>query len=103
MFYCPEGAEEFSPGFQPWEPSNRAICPEGARDHATLDVSSPIVLVLETCRRVGGLRARGPLVPGVARTDDYSTIKNRERGRGRLVSSIGIDCILCGSLGDEGR
>jgi hypothetical protein len=27
MFY-PEGAEEFSPGFQPWEPSSKAIRPE---------------------------------------------------------------------------
>jgi hypothetical protein len=40
LFYCPEGAKEFSPGFQPWEPSSKAIRPVavGARDHRTLDV-----------------------------------------------------------------
>ena len=37
MLYCPEGAEEFSPGFQPWELSGKAIRPEGARDHYWLD------------------------------------------------------------------
>jgi hypothetical protein len=36
MFCCPEGAEEFSPGFQPWEPSSHPIRPEGAGDHRTL-------------------------------------------------------------------
>ena len=37
MLYCPEGAEELSPGFQPWELSGKAIRPEGARDHYWLD------------------------------------------------------------------
>ena len=33
LFYCPGGgAEEFSPGFQPWETSNKAVRPERARD-----------------------------------------------------------------------
>jgi hypothetical protein len=32
FFYCPGGAEEFSPGFQPWETSNKAVRPERARD-----------------------------------------------------------------------
>jgi hypothetical protein len=36
MFCCPEGAQEFSPGFQPWEPSSRRIRPEGAEDLWTL-------------------------------------------------------------------
>ena len=36
MFCCSEGAEEFSPGFQPWEPSSHPIRPEGAGDHRTL-------------------------------------------------------------------
>jgi hypothetical protein len=26
-WYCPGGAEEFSPGFQPWETSNKAVRP----------------------------------------------------------------------------
>jgi hypothetical protein len=29
MFYCPEGAEEFSPGFQPWEPSSNRFALKG--------------------------------------------------------------------------
>jgi hypothetical protein len=29
---CPGGAEEFSPGFQPWETSIKAVRPERARD-----------------------------------------------------------------------
>ena len=29
---CPGGAEEFSPGFQPWETSNKAVRPERAGD-----------------------------------------------------------------------
>src|SRR5580700_6592571 len=29
---CSGGAEEFSPGFQPWETSNKAVRPERARD-----------------------------------------------------------------------
>jgi hypothetical protein len=37
FFIAPEGAEEFSPGFQPWELLNKAIRPEGARDHYWLD------------------------------------------------------------------
>ena len=32
LFYCPGGAAEFSPGFQPWETSNKAVRPERARD-----------------------------------------------------------------------
>jgi hypothetical protein len=32
LFYCPGGAEEFSPGFQSWETSNKAARPERARD-----------------------------------------------------------------------
>ena len=32
LFYCPGGAEEFSPGFQPWETSKKAFRPERARD-----------------------------------------------------------------------
>jgi hypothetical protein len=32
LFYCPGGAEEFSPGFQSWEASNKAVRPERARD-----------------------------------------------------------------------
>jgi hypothetical protein len=36
MFCCPEGAEEFSPGFQTWDPSNHPIRPEGAGDLRTL-------------------------------------------------------------------
>jgi hypothetical protein len=27
LFYCPGGAEEFSPGFRPWETSNKAVLP----------------------------------------------------------------------------
>ena len=34
LFNCPGGAEEFSPGFQPWETSNKAVRPERARDGA---------------------------------------------------------------------
>jgi hypothetical protein len=29
MFYCPEGAEEFSPGFQPWERQIRRFALKG--------------------------------------------------------------------------
>ena len=32
LFYCPGGAKEFSPGFQPWETSNKAVRPVRARD-----------------------------------------------------------------------
>jgi hypothetical protein len=32
LFDCPGGAEEFSPGFQPWETSNKAVRPERSRD-----------------------------------------------------------------------
>ena len=33
MFFCPAGAVGFSPGFQPWETSKKAVRPERARDH----------------------------------------------------------------------
>ena len=29
--FCPEGATGLSPGFQPWEPQNKRVRPEGAR------------------------------------------------------------------------
>ena len=32
LFYCPGGAEEFSPGFQPWETSNKAVQRVRTRD-----------------------------------------------------------------------
>jgi len=32
-FFCPAGAVGFSPGFQPWETSKKAVRPERARDH----------------------------------------------------------------------
>jgi hypothetical protein len=31
-FIAPEGPQDFSPGFQPWEPLNKAVRPERARD-----------------------------------------------------------------------
>jgi hypothetical protein len=31
-YLCPAGAIGFSPGFQPWETSNKAVRPERARD-----------------------------------------------------------------------
>src|ERR1700693_3782855 len=33
MFFCPAGAVGFSPGFQPWETSKKAVRPERARDY----------------------------------------------------------------------
>jgi hypothetical protein len=29
LFYCPGGADEFSPGFQTWETSNKAVALKG--------------------------------------------------------------------------
>jgi len=39
MFYCPGGgAEEFNPGFQPWEPSSKPIRPHKEHGGITCDV-----------------------------------------------------------------
>jgi hypothetical protein len=39
MFYCPGvGAEEFNPGFQPWEPSRKPIRPHKEHGGITCDV-----------------------------------------------------------------
>jgi hypothetical protein len=43
MVLRPEGTREFSPGFEPWEPSSKAIRPEGAREHYLVGAFSWIV------------------------------------------------------------
>ncbi len=68
MFYCPEGAEEFSPGFQPWEPSSSRFALKGR------EIDSRLILRL-TPSILSPFRAirRGVRFPGLKPWAEFSS------------------------------